>query len=187
MFGSTDSIKKIILNGTLRVVEGDATDPQTTHEKEICMITHCCNDEGGWGKGFVLALSNKWELPEKHYRAFYAGTAPYPARQEKNPILGRTCYAKIDKRLLVDNMIGKHVTVCEDNPKPVKYGALASAMKAVVGYIRMIQTQVSNPVVIHCPKFGSDLAGGDWNFILELIRECWLEEGIDVVVYEWVG
>lgn len=29
------------------------------------------------------------------------------------------------------------------------------------------------------------MAGGDWDFILELIREIWLENGIDVIVYEF--
>ncbi len=172
--------------GILTVVEGDATDPQKTAPDEICIIPHCCNDEGKWGKGFVLALSKKWDLPEKNYRAYCAGEAPYPARQKYIPILGKTCYAKVSKRLVIANMIGQHGTVCADNPKPVKYKALANAMTEVVGYIGMIRKQVSNPIVIHCPKFGSDLAGGDWNFILELIRECWLDAGIDVVVYEFV-
>jgi hypothetical protein len=32
------------------------------------LICHICNDLGGWGKGFVLALSRRWEGPEP--RAF---------------------------------------------------------------------------------------------------------------------
>ena len=59
-------------------------------------------------------------------------------------------------------------------------------MRKIVNYISMIKKQTSNPVVIHTPKFGSELAGGCFDFILELIREIWLENGIDVVVYEFV-
>ena len=61
-----------------------------------------------------------------------------------------------------------------------------SCMAEVYSYIEMVKSQTSNPVVIHTCKFGSDLAGGNWEFILELIREIWLENGIHVVVYEYV-
>ncbi|MEZ4800268.1 MAG: hypothetical protein R2809_10945 [Flavobacteriales bacterium] len=36
-------------------VTGDATIPQTNGNK---IIVHVCNDIGGWGKGFVMAISN---------------------------------------------------------------------------------------------------------------------------------
>lgn len=172
--------------GTLRVVIGDATEPQTTHKKEIVIIPHCCNDIGAWGAGFTGALNKKWPEPEKMYHAFIGGEPPYPGKWKSTSALGNTCYAKISNYLVVANMIGQKGTVSKKNPKPVKYWALASAMREVVKYIDMIKSQVSNPIVIHCPKFGSDLAGGDWDFILELIREIWLEAGIKVVVYEWV-
>lgn len=37
-------------------IKGDATAPIGSGVK---VITHICNDIGGWGKGFVLALSKK--------------------------------------------------------------------------------------------------------------------------------
>ncbi len=169
-------------NGTLRTVKGDATEPQRTTDKEIVVIAHCCNNLGAWGKGFVLALSRKWEKPEKVYRDFC----------ERNtmatiilPILGKVCYAKIDNHLVIANMIAQNSIVSADNPIPIKYKALTECMTEVVNYIEMIKKQTSNPVVIHCPKFGSLRAKGNWEFILELIREIWLEQGIDVVVYEF--
>ena len=36
-----------MFNGELSIIEGDATTPKTTHEKEIVIIPHCCNDSGG--------------------------------------------------------------------------------------------------------------------------------------------
>ena len=39
--------------------------------------------------------------------------------------------------------------------------------------------------VFHCCKFGSDLAGGKWELIEELIKETWVDRGFDVVVYEF--
>ena len=189
MFGSTNSVKKIVegkRKGILRTVEGDATTPQTTHEKEIVIIPHVCNDEKIWGGGCVIALSKKWPEPEKMYRAFCDGVSPYPERNKNNPILGKNCSVKIDNHLTVMNMIAQDSIISKDNPKPIKYKALANAMEDVFGYVEMIKCQTSSPVVIHCPKFGSLRSGGNWEFILELIREIWLEQGIDVVVYEFV-
>jgi hypothetical protein len=166
--------------GILKNVEGDATNPQTTHEKEVAVIPHCCNDKGAWGAGFVLALSKKFKHPEEVYKAFCHNDRNYP-------LLGKVCYAKMSNFLVVANMIGQHGCGIKDGIIPLKYKSLIRAMEGVAGFVDHVKKQVKNPVVIHCPKFGSDLAGGDWNFILELIRELWLEKGIDVVVYEWVG
>ena len=46
----------------INYIKGDATNPQISGNK---IIVHICNDIGGWGKGFVLAISNKWKEPEK--------------------------------------------------------------------------------------------------------------------------
>lgn len=164
--------------GALKAVKGDATSPQTSDEKEIVVIPHVCNNAGKWGAGFVLALSKKWEEPERIYRSFIDKNKHYET-------LGRTCFAKINNKLAVANMIGQNGTVSADNPKPIKYHALSDAMYQVFEYVEMIKCQTSNPVVIHAPKFGSLRAGGNWDFILELIREIWLENGIDVVIYEF--
>src|ERR1044072_1671109 len=47
-------------------LKGDATSPQAKGVKLIC---HICNDLGGWGKGFALAISRRWDEPEEKYRA----------------------------------------------------------------------------------------------------------------------
>jgi O-acetyl-ADP-ribose deacetylase (regulator of RNase III) len=48
--------------GEINYVRGDATVPSV---KGVKVIAHVCNDSGGWGKGFVLALSRRWPEPEK--------------------------------------------------------------------------------------------------------------------------
>ena len=37
------------------------------------VIAHICNDGGGWGKGFVLAVSARWPEPEREYRKAVPG------------------------------------------------------------------------------------------------------------------
>ena len=49
-------------------LKGDATVPQAKGKK---IIAHICNDRGKWGKGFVVALSKRWEEPEADYREWY--------------------------------------------------------------------------------------------------------------------
>ncbi|SDQ92672.1 hypothetical protein SAMN05216511_0969 [Streptomyces sp. KS_16] len=49
-------------------VKGDATAP---HGKGVKVIVHLCNDMGGWGKGFVLALSRRRPEPEAAYRRWH--------------------------------------------------------------------------------------------------------------------
>ena len=54
---------------------GDATQPIGDHPK---IIVHVCNDAGGWGKGFVLAVSRRWREPERRYRAWHRGEESQP-------------------------------------------------------------------------------------------------------------
>lgn len=49
----------------IQYTTGDATQPLADGAKIIC---HVCNDIGGWGAGFVVALSRKWSEPERAYR-----------------------------------------------------------------------------------------------------------------------
>jgi len=164
-----------MIKGTLKNVRGDATEPQTTHEKEIVVIPHICNDENIWGGGFVIALSKKWKEPEQIYRQFCKDRSP-------EPVIGEVCFAKINNYLAVANMIAQSGTISISNSIPLKYSSLMKCMDKVVDYIEMIKSKTSGPVVIHCPKFGSLRAGGNFDFILELIREIWLENGISVVI-----
>ena len=38
---------------------------------------------------------------------------------------------------------------------------------------------------IHCPMFGGQLAGGHWPAIEALIWELWIDNGINVFVYDY--
>ncbi len=190
MFGSTESIKEIIkmekLPGTLRTVEGDATEPQTTAPKEIVLIPHCCNngtDEKGigvMGAGVALALRKKWPLVYGVYKEMESKSI-----SGLRDRLGENCYVKIDNHLVVVNMIAQNMIMSENNPKPLKYEALIKCMIGIVKYIEMVQTKTANPIVIHTPEFGGLRAGGNFEFVLELIKEIWIENGIDVVIYQF--
>ncbi len=59
---------------------GDATAPDGEGPK---IIVHVCNDKGGWGKGFVVAVSKRWPEPEAQYRRWSkeGGEAPFALGQ----------------------------------------------------------------------------------------------------------
>ena len=44
------------MQGNLRIVEGDVTNPQRQSSNEIAFIPHCCNNLGVMGAGVALAL-----------------------------------------------------------------------------------------------------------------------------------
>lgn len=77
---------------TINYVIGDATAPEGDGPK---IIVHVCNDIGAWGAGFVMALSRKWEAPEREYRAL----SKYR--------LGKVHLVAVEKNLHVANMIGR--------------------------------------------------------------------------------
>jgi O-acetyl-ADP-ribose deacetylase (regulator of RNase III) len=83
----------------LRIIEGDATSPQATGPK---IIAHICNDLGGWGKGFVLAISRRWPQPERDYHDWYRH------RASNDFGLGQVQLVQVQADIWVANMVGQH-------------------------------------------------------------------------------
>jgi hypothetical protein len=79
-------------------LKGDATDPQARGVKLIC---HVCNDLGGWGKGFVLALSRRWEEPEQQYQAWHRN------RNNNDFGLGAVQFVQVTPYVWVANMVAQ--------------------------------------------------------------------------------
>lgn len=154
---------------------GDATAPEGTGKK---VIVHVCNDTGKWGKGFVLALSKKHPKAEAEYLALYAKTSP-----QLLP-LGTVQFVEVAPDVIVANMIAQRATYplkdgTVDGCKPLRYDALLSCMKKVGEYAK------ANGASVHGPKFGSGLAGGEWEIIELMIDKVWCKDfGRDVTIYE---
>jgi hypothetical protein len=145
----------------INYVTGDATAPEGEGVK---IIVHVCNDIGAWGAGFVMALSRKWEAPEREYRA------------SSVHILGDVQLVAVDEDLHVANMIGQHgIRRDEDGFAPVRYSSIATGLRKVNLMAGAMKA------TLHCPRFGSDLAGGDWDVIERLIQEC---TSVPVTVYD---
>jgi hypothetical protein len=176
------------------IIKGDATNPAGLGTIPI-VIPHLCNDQGAWGKGFVLAVTKAFGGdPERAYKAWARNDGSYGTINPKNVkygmhgsfVLGETQFVKIEReKLVVANMVAQHGLQSQLTPElmatrpPIRYGALAKCMGQVSHVAQVSGAQ------IHCPKFGSDLAGGNWTVISELIQELWCDKGLDVTVYEF--
>jgi O-acetyl-ADP-ribose deacetylase (regulator of RNase III) len=149
-------------------LKGDATCPQARGVKIIC---HVCNDSGGWGKGFVLALSKRWEKPEDAYRAWYSSGEGFA--------LGAVQFVQVEPYIWVANLIGQRGTKTGSSGPPVRYEAIAAGLAKVAEKARELGGSV------HMPRIGCGLAGGEWAKVEPLIEQYLCGAGVAVTVYDF--
>jgi hypothetical protein len=185
-------------HGKPKYVVGDLFGLMPNHGPETqtppVVIPHICNDLGGWGSGFVVPLGKLYPEAEAayrrwHNRRFDSSAGPWSNYFELGNVQivhcdTNTAKDTVRKQAIVANMIAQHGTITrkmdsDPNRPPVRYTALASCMSKVADYIAHLPQGTS----IHAPKFGAGLAGGNWDFIEELIREQWIDRGIPVTIY----
>lgn len=128
----------------IQYVKGDATAPSVSGNK---VIVHVCNDIGGWGKGFVMALSAKWKEPEQSYRNWF--------HSKENFVLGEVQLVQVATDTWVANMIGQRdIKKDKDKNPPVRYEAIKAALAKVATFVKEKNGSV------HMPRIGCGLAGG---------------------------
>lgn len=152
---------------SLRYEIGDATRPVGEAAK---IIAHICNDVGGWGAGFVLALSQRWPEPAAEYRRWYEG------RATNDFALGAVQFVPVTPDITVANMIGQRDITPSASGPPVRYDAIETALATIATRAQQVEASV------HMPRIGSGLAGGDWNVIESIVERSL--SGIDVIVYD---
>jgi O-acetyl-ADP-ribose deacetylase (regulator of RNase III) len=156
----------------LTICNGDATAPLTGGEK---IIVHVCNDIGGWGKGFVTAVSKRWPEPERAYRAWYAARATSGFR------LGAMQLVRVANDLQVANVIGQHGIRSAGGQPPVRYEAIEEGLRAVAAAARELTATV------HMPRIGCGLAGGRWEAVEPIITRTLAANDIAVFVYDFAA
>ncbi|RDJ34979.1 MAG: Appr-1-p processing protein [Crenarchaeota archaeon] len=136
---------------------------EQTGAKFIC---HVCNDIGVIGGGFTAPLLKKWPEVGRIYKEAPCHT------------LGTNQFVKVaNDPIWVVNMIAQH-EIISMNPKPIRYAALAKCMAEVKDVANGHFSE------IWAPMFGSALAGGNWDFIEELINEIWKDLKVTVCKLE---
>jgi O-acetyl-ADP-ribose deacetylase (regulator of RNase III) len=142
-------------------VKGDATNPVGEGMK---IIVHICNNKGGWGAGFVLALSKKWSEPEAVYR------------KKPRHILGDVEFVKVEEDIMVANMVAQHGFGTMNGMPPIRYGAVRICLAEVNKMAARLNATV------HMPRIGCGLAGGEWSKIQNIIEDVMT---VDVTVYDF--
>src|SRR5690349_15203247 len=153
----------------INYVTGDASRPLGSGPR---IIAHVCNDIGGWGRGFVLALSSRWEAPEQAYRAWFRGKDVIPFQ------LGQVQLVSIERELWVANMLGQHGIHSKNGRPPISYDALRECLRRLARYAVDLNASV------HMPRIGTGLAGGSWEKIRQLVDEELTAKGVQVTIYD---
>lgn len=136
------------------------------------MIVHVVNDRGGWGKGFVLALSRRYLVAEAAYRRWAAGRAPEAPEFR----LGAVQFVEVAPQLWVANVLAQRGYKSPDNPVPLDYTALETGLRAVDAFA------TNHTATVHMPRIGSGLAGGSWEQVSRIIEDSM--QGSSVTVYD---
>lgn len=157
------------MEAIINYLKGDATSPIATGNK---IIVHICNDIGGWGKGFVLAISKKWKKPEKEYKIWW--------KSNDNFNLGEVQFVNVEDDIWIANIIGQHKIYKDElgNP-PIRYEAVLSGLDKVATFAKAINASV------HMPRIGCGLAGGTWDKIEPLINQTLSASNTEVYVYDF--
>lgn len=156
----------------IKHVVGDLFEYVDSEERDV-VIPHITNNIGAWGAGFVVPLGRRFPKAQMEYL-------------NSKPTLGVNQWVNVEnngeKNIWVANMCSQHGITSKStggrehvNSKPIRYAALVDCMRNVHEGSKHIRENV-----IFAPKFGSGLAGGNWDLIEELIEEIWSDHEVTI-------
>ena len=137
------------------------------------ILPHVCNNIDLFGAGFAAEIAKHYPEVKSNYHLL-----------GKNFLKSNLGHAQfidvfVDKqyghKITIVNMIAQNGIKSSSNNRPLNYAALCKSMITISRHIQMNTGFLSKNerVEIHAPKFGSGLAGGNWNFISDLIHDIW--------------
>ncbi|GGV06231.1 Appr-1-p processing protein [Streptomyces litmocidini] len=154
-------------------VRGDATAPRG---KGTRIVAHVCNDLGGWGRGFVLAVSRRRPEPEAAFRGWHR------ERARNDFGLGAARFVQVEPHVWVANLVGRRgMRTARSTGAPVRYEAVDAALALLAD--KAVELGAS----VHMPRIGCGLAGGSWEEVEPLVLRRLVERGVPVSVYDFDG
>ena len=152
------------VRGSIEYLVGDATAPEG---EGPFVVAHVVNDLGGWGRGFVLAVSRRWKEPERAYRDL----------ARRGLVLGTTQLVAVTPQITVANMVAQHGYASASNPTALDYEALAACLAS-------LDSLATASAGIVMPRIGTKLAGGRWADVEPLVVRELVARGRHVRVYD---
>jgi hypothetical protein len=157
----------------IKYVMGDlfAHFPANLPEGRKAVIAHIVNNQRAWGAGFVVPLGKKYPKAQESYLSRWSDD------NSRSLDKGQVDYVRVseDPPIFVANMCAQTL----GGKRPLDYDALVSCMRNVGDQAESNRENYQ----IHAPMFGSGLAGGNWDFIVNLIEDIWLARKLEVTIY----
>jgi len=146
-------------------------------------VPHVCNNIDLFGAGFAAQVAQYYPSVKQDYHLL--GKNFLRNNLGHSQILKVFEDQKFKHKLYFVNMIAQNGIRGKDNPRPLNYLALVKSMNSLSQFIHMNTGFLykNEKIEIHAPKFGSGLAGGNWNFISDLIEDIW--KPYNVFIYNY--
>jgi hypothetical protein len=142
------------------------------------IIPHVCNNVNSFGGGFAGYISNK--LPHVKENFHLLGNK---SKLGYTQFIDAYINKHTNNKVIIANMIAQNGLISKSNSRPLNYHALCICMSNIRKYITDLNNKdISTPAEIYCPKFGSGLAGGNWQFITEIINDIWTNTPVFVFI-----
>ncbi len=152
---------------SINFLRGNALEPNGTGTRIIAQIV---NDKTpNWGAGFARAVRNKYPLVQKDFRE-WAAFSP------ENFKLGNIHTSVASDELCIVSMIAQHGYGESVKPR-IRYAALRDCLH------QLKETSLGKGASVHMPRIGTGYAGGNWSYILELVDEILVRNGVAVTIY----
>jgi hypothetical protein len=154
------------------------------HNGCTVFIPHVCNNIDLFGAGFAAQIADRYPSVKADYhmlgKTFLANNMGYCQ------IIKVAEEPKYKHKLYIANMIAQNGIKSPTNTRPLNYFGLVKSMTNLALYIHNNTgfANKSERIEIHCPKFGSGLAGGNWNFIEDLIEDIWGKHSVTIYNYD---
>ncbi len=151
----------------MKYLWGDATDPRMAGKR---IIAHVVNDKTpNWGGGFALNLKRRIPSVQNDFRTWVSAN-------KDNLSLGNVHTSKVSDDLSIVTLIAQHGY--GPSPKPrIRYQALLTCLS------KLADIASKEGASVCMPRIGSGQAGGNWEFVLELINGTLLQGNIEVAIY----
>jgi hypothetical protein len=162
-------------------LDGDATVP-VRHVDEKILLAHVVNDQGAWGRGFVVALSNRDPRPEQEYRTWHA-----QASLAHRSILGHVQevpYSPLGPRTSSFNTWVANMCAQKgwrhggDEPQALDEEALTHCLRDLARWVG--EGRYTRVVM---PRIGAGLGGARWLAVQKIIETELCERDVHVTVY----
>lgn len=159
----------------MNYVKGDLIAALPDYKDKLVFIPHVVNNSGQtFHKGFVEALNNRWpadlKIKSPQWRYLSRG---------KNWLLGETQFVDPEPGIVVANMCAQD-NLNTDLTVRLQYGHLARCMMNVEDEMVYQDCLIDKDVVVLAPKFGSGIAGGNWDIVENMIENIWCDFEVNI-------